>query len=491
MKATPLLEAIGATMTAEGHRRASPPARGRARPLQRFGALAGPTVDRSLGVFTTLLVWAGQPIDLDAHLERLSESVAECYGSKLPRDLRDRVTALAATVATPSRLRITAGPNPQEGLDVDVVAVPRASPLRAPFTLVPVVLPGGLGAHKYGDRRRLDVPSGLVSPTSSSADYLLVDTDGGVLETGRGNVFMVTDGQVSTPPLDGRILPGITRRRAIDALDSIGLQVVERAIAVEELTGATEVFVTSSLDRARPVERVDGVGCWPTGRLTDWMSDRLAPGHTSAPEARPRPIGSGLRVLMLDNYDSFVYNLDQYVMELGALTEVVRNDSVTVDEVTAVAREGGIHGVVISPGPGRPEAAGVSIDLVRRLAGVVPVLGVCLGHQCIAQAFGASVIEAEVVVHGKPSIVHHDGQGVYSGFVGPILAARYHSLVVSEAALPAELVVTALTGDGVVMGVRHREHWVEGVQIHPESILTPRGHPILANFLRACDRMRS
>ncbi|WP_375003869.1 anthranilate synthase component II [Aeromicrobium sp. CTD01-1L150] len=186
-------------------------------------------------------------------------------------------------------------------------------------------------------------------------------------------------------------------------------------------------------------------------------------------------------MLFVDNYDSFVYNLVQYVRELGAETDVVRHDAIGVDEL--LERLGGITHVVISPGPGTPAQAGISVELVRRLPADVPLLGVCLGHQAIAEAYGAEVVRASTVVHGKPSLVHHAGTGVFGGLPSPLTCARYHSLVVDEATLPAELEVTARTASGIVMGLRHRERPVEGVQWHPESILTAHGHDALATFL--------
>jgi anthranilate synthase component 2 len=184
-------------------------------------------------------------------------------------------------------------------------------------------------------------------------------------------------------------------------------------------------------------------------------------------------------LLVVDNYDSFTYNLVQYLGELGADLAVRRNDAVTVDEVARLAP----HGIVISPGPGDPTEAGVSVPLLRAFAGRVPILGVCLGHQCIGAVFGGVVERAPTPVHGKTSWVHHDGRGVFAGLASPFEATRYHSLVVRRAGLPDCLEVSAWTDDGLVMGLRHREAAVEGVQFHPESILTDEGKRLLANFL--------
>jgi anthranilate synthase/aminodeoxychorismate synthase-like glutamine amidotransferase len=185
------------------------------------------------------------------------------------------------------------------------------------------------------------------------------------------------------------------------------------------------------------------------------------------------------RVLVVDNYDSFVYNLVQYLGELGAEPLVHRHDELTVDEAVGLAPDA----VLISPGPGRPEDAGISSDLILRMAGVVPVLGVCLGHQCIGQVFGGEVVRAPHVMHGKTSMVTHDDGGIFAGLPNPMEATRYHSLVVDRASVPSVLEVTASSEDGLVMGLRHREFAVEGVQFHPESILTHAGKPMLANFL--------
>jgi len=184
-------------------------------------------------------------------------------------------------------------------------------------------------------------------------------------------------------------------------------------------------------------------------------------------------------VAVIDNYDSFVYNLVQYLGELGATPIVFRHDEVTVDELLELDPDA----VLISPGPGRPEDAGISNDIILRFAGHRPILGVCLGHQCIGQVFGGAVVRAPTIVHGKTSLVYHRGDGVLSGLPRPFEATRYHSLVVDPASVPAELEVTATTDDGVVMALRHRRFQVEGVQFHPESILTVAGKQLMANFV--------
>ena len=187
----------------------------------------------------------------------------------------------------------------------------------------------------------------------------------------------------------------------------------------------------------------------------------------------------GSRVLLIDNYDSFVYNLVQELGELGAEPVVYRNDAIDMDGIRSAAPDA----IVISPGPGRPESAGISMEVISTFAGRIPILGVCLGHQCIGEVYGGRTVSAPTLMHGKTSQIHHDGTGVFAGLPDPFVATRYHSLVIEPDSVPAELEVTARTGDGVVMGLRHRELAVEGVQFHPESILTPSGPKLLGNFL--------
>jgi anthranilate synthase/aminodeoxychorismate synthase-like glutamine amidotransferase len=184
-------------------------------------------------------------------------------------------------------------------------------------------------------------------------------------------------------------------------------------------------------------------------------------------------------VFVLDNYDSFTYNLVQYMGELGAEMVIRRNDELTVDEVEALEPER----ILLSPGPCTPQEAGISIELIRRMAGQVPILGVCLGHQAIGAAFGGDVVRAAKVMHGKTSEVEHDGKTVFAGIASPMTCTRYHSLIVSEKNLPEELEVSARTADGMIMGLRHRKYAVEGVQFHPESVLTGDGKRLIQNFL--------
>ncbi|MGE0791555.1 MAG: aminodeoxychorismate/anthranilate synthase component II [Sandaracinaceae bacterium] len=188
-------------------------------------------------------------------------------------------------------------------------------------------------------------------------------------------------------------------------------------------------------------------------------------------------------ICVIDNYDSFTYNLVQYLAELGAKVEVHRNDAISVDALRALRPEG----ILVSPGPGRPEDAGISMAVLAELGGEVPILGVCLGHQAIAQRFGGRVVRAERLMHGRTSEIHHDGQGVFRDLPSPFVATRYHSLIVEPATLPAVLVRTAWTDQGEIMGLRHATLPIEGVQFHPESFLTEHGHAMLERWLDSLD----
>jgi para-aminobenzoate synthetase/4-amino-4-deoxychorismate lyase len=306
-------------------------------------------------------------------------------------------------------------------------------------------------------------------------------------------VFVVHDDAVLTPSTDGRLLPGTARERVVELLRDGEVPVFQRRLTLDDVAAATEVFATNAVRGVVPVRSVDGVGSWPVGRTTSWLRDALQRawadprgGAPATPPGAPHVASAPLtqaRVLFVDNYDSFVYNLVQYVGELGATAEVVRNDAVSVDELVAARTRGDFTHLVVSPGPGAPADAGISKEAIRRLGPSTPTLGVCLGHQAIAEVFGARVVRAPGVVHGKPSLVHHDGLGVYAGLTSPLVCARYHSLVVDPSTVPDELAATAHTASGVVMGLRHRVHPVEGVQMHPESILTSHGHEMLRAFL--------
>ena len=185
------------------------------------------------------------------------------------------------------------------------------------------------------------------------------------------------------------------------------------------------------------------------------------------------------RVLVIDNYDSFVYNLVQYLGELNAEPLVKRHDAITIDEVENISPDA----LLISPGPGNPKQAGISVDLIKWAAGKIPVLGICLGHQCIGEAWGGKIIHAPQVMHGKTSLISHNETGLFKDIKSPFKATRYHSLIVDPNSFPNELEITAKTDDGLIMGLRHRELEIHGLQFHPESVLTPHGHKLIENFL--------
>ncbi len=479
VKARPLIEAIGGLLelTAESPDLDEPRLPGVPEPA--------PTVDESMGIYDTLLVEDGHVADLEAHLARLDASVRAIYGDTIRAGLDEAVLRRAASLRGRQRMRIDAVPG------ADGVAVSMTSRVidddADAWTLTPRTIEGGFGQHKWSDRRALSFEH------APDRDLLLFADDGALLETARANIFVVHDDGVHTPPTDGRILPGTARARVIEILHEGTVPVFQRRLTVDDLSAATEVFVTNSLRGVVPVVACEGVGGWPVGRTTAWVRDELwrfwrpSPGDDSesAPESRSAP-GSPVtqaKVLFIDNYDSFVYNLVQYVGELGARSEVVRNDAVSVDYLVRARERGEFTHLIVSPGPGTPADAGISIEAIRRLGPTTPTLGVCLGHQAIGEVYGAKVVRAPEIVHGKPSLIHHDGLGVFEGLGTPLVCARYHSLVIDPATLPDELEATAHTASGILMGVRHRIHPVEGVQMHPESILTARGHEMLQSFL--------
>jgi para-aminobenzoate synthetase/4-amino-4-deoxychorismate lyase len=434
----------------------------------------------SNGVNTTVLVRDGRPILAEAHAERLCASASVVLGVHLDRhrvlaQLRRQASAFPVG---DFRLRMSVGPS-----GCPTVTVRPVTPETTASRLVPVLLPGGLGAHKWSDRSSL---AHLPPLGERGSDPLFVDGDDTVLETDRANVFLVNDEGVHTPRLDGRILPGVAREAVLDLLRRRGIPVHERNLTVADLAGAAEVFTTNAVRGVVPVTHCRGVGQWPVGRTTSWLSALLqdrwrVPNQPAAGADAAAAAAAGGHVLLIDNYDSFAYNLARYVQELGARVTVVRNDAHTAAELLTALLSGDLTHLLLSPGPGSPDDAGACVDVIRQLAGRIPVLGVCLGHQCIATAYGARVVKARRPVHGKQSLVHHDGEGLYAGIDGPLVAARYHSLAVED--LPSTLQSTAWTADGTVMGLRHRTHPVAGTQVHPESILTPFGHTLLANFL--------
>jgi para-aminobenzoate synthetase/4-amino-4-deoxychorismate lyase len=535
VKAGPLIRAIGGEVAAEGT--------GTAGAATAAGA-AEVAVDRdetlpdglrpraAMGVFTSLLVTDGMVADLDEHLARLEASAIELYGKRLPERLLDDLAACLAKRPS-GRLCLTARPVGGP-LQVTVEVVPIETVASADLAvsnsavsnlalLHPVVLPGGHGQHKWRDRRQLAELTSRVGPDGAlGADehLLLVDANGDVLETDRGNVFAVIDGMLCTPPLDGRLLPGITRAAVLRLAADAGIPAKEVRLTLADLADAVEVFVTNSVwgvitvrpgpvsERlgmalaARPERPALAVAAERPPADEQASLARRASQATRASRAsraiRATVAGRGLTsggsdrgtrplMVLIDNYDSFTYNLAHLLSAAGCEVEVVRNDEVEAAQVAAHRPDG----IVISPGPCAPAEAGISVDVIRSCGATTPILGVCLGHQAIAVAYGGSVVRAASPAHGFASPVSHDGDGVLAGLPANFPAARYHSLVVDEGSLPPELRVTARLADesGIVMGLRHASHPVEGLQFHPESILTvPYGTAIIGNFLRAVRR---
>jgi para-aminobenzoate synthetase/4-amino-4-deoxychorismate lyase len=460
-------------------------------------------------VFTSLHVRDGVGQHLGAHLERLADSARRLYGKELPASLAaDLDLCLAARPTGRLRIRVRPRGGP---LHATVAVVPLDNP--SPVTdLVPVVVPGGIGEHKWADRRLLDHLT-QTAGTSQGVQVLIEDADGNVLETDRANVFAVIGSVLKTPPADGRLLPGVARATVLRVAAEAGLAAEATPLTRHDLLTASEVFVTNAVRGVLPVRSVAGVALPAApGPATERMAAALAAGDAgtadtpaangssaraygtepdanSHREMRPHPIagrspasGAPL-VVVIDNYDSFTFNLVHYLATAGCAVEVVRNDEVTAGQVMTLRPAG----VVISPGPCAPHEAGISIDVVRACASdpmAVAVLGVCLGHQAIAACFGASIVQA-APVHGRTSIINHDGHGVLAGLPRQFAAARYHSLIVAEQTLPPCLHITARTRSSIPMGLRHASLPIEGVQFHPESVLTSYGHMIIGNFASA------
>ena len=539
IKATPLLTAIGARLDVNA-------------PPEPVGAdaLARLTPRPSAGVFSSLLVTDGQTRGLADHLARLASSVRDLYGKDLPAGLQADLAACLASAPT-GRLRITVRPvgGPLQSTVEIVPLQPAPAPAgaAAAITLRPATVAGGIGGRKWRDRRLL---AALAARAGSAADQqvLITDETGEILETDRANVFAVIDGVLLTPPADGRLLPGTTRAAVMRAAHARGIRVGQKPLTLDELASATEVFVTNAVVGVLPVTAVDGCPAgWPPGPVTETLAAALIarppdpggppsatppssatpPAPATPPSSRaatvalpPRaphapwgppgqnrtgrmartqrssgPVAPGATtvtprkatrplIVLIDNYDSFTWNLAHLLSTSGAQVEVIRNDEVTAAEIAAAAPAG----VVISPGPCAPAEAGISVETVRSCAADgTPLLGICLGHQAIAAAFGAAIIRAPRPVHGQAFEVAHDGRGVFAGLPTPFPATRYHSLIIDEHTLPPDLVITARTGP-LPMGVRHAAAPVEGVQFHPESILTAHGAVLIANFVKSTVR---
>jgi para-aminobenzoate synthetase/4-amino-4-deoxychorismate lyase len=480
LKAAPLIRALGARLSEE-------PAPLSPRPRAAFG------------VFTSLRVTGGRCRDLDRHLARLDDSTFRLFGKHLPPGTHTEVAACLAE-APAGRLRVTAHPF---GGPIRVIAeVVPVGPAPAAAGLYLVTIAGGLGAHKWRDRRILDharEQAGL----GEDEHLLILDAGGDVLETDRASVFAVIDGVLRTPPADGRLLPGITRAAVLRLAAQDGVPVKEEPLSIRLLRRATEVFVTNSVHGIMSVRsltrtRQAGTGpagadaSWPAGPLSHRLRSALArqPVSPSSPEAgrtsasRPRRTprrGSLPVILLIDNYDSFTHNLAHLLLGHRCHVEVVRNDEVLAHDIATFAPDG----VVISPGPGTPADAGISIPAVRACGPTTPLLGVCLGHQAIAAAYGAAIVAAPQPAHGQASPITHDGRGLLAGLPQPFPAARYHSLILDEDTLPPDILITARGPGGIPMGLRHAHHPAEGLQFHPESILTIHGSTIIRNFVQA------
>jgi para-aminobenzoate synthetase/4-amino-4-deoxychorismate lyase len=366
--------------------------------------------------------------------------------------------------------------------------------------LVPVVVPDGVGGQKWADRRLL-TRQAATHRAGPGTQLLIEDADGLVLETDRANVFAVIGGVLRTPPADGRLLPGVTRATILRLAAAAGLPACVGPLRSGDLRHASEVFITNSVRGVLPVRSVAGAALDAApGPVTARLTAALAADRASDPasgiaqpaaarwperQTAPRWDSTAARgnngaptVVVIDNYDSFTYNLVHYLAMAGCAVEVVRNDEVTASQVM----DFGPAGVVISPGPCAPDDAGISIDVVRAGAAGIPVLGVCLGHQAIAASFGAHIVPARRPVHGQTSLIGHDGRGVFAGLPRRFTATRYHSLIVAEPTLPSVLRITARTRGGTPMGLRHQTLPIEGVQFHPESVLTEFGHVMIGSF---------
>jgi para-aminobenzoate synthetase/4-amino-4-deoxychorismate lyase len=492
LKAGPLIRAIGGRLGGEP----GVPATG----ARAGGVMARPWLRPrpAAGVFTSLLVTDGDTRGLADHVARLDASVRQLFGKGLPPALPGDLAAQLA--GNPSgRLRITVQPagGPLRAL---VEVVPLDQP-PAEVSLRPAVVPGGLGAHKWLDRRLLAHMARSVA-LQPSEQLLIEDADGEVLETDRANLFAVIGGVLHTPPADGRLLPGVTRDAVLRAAGLEGLGVSVTPVTRAGLQAASEVFVTNAAHGVRPVWSLAGSpAAWPAGPVASRMAASLAAqplsrrqGSTASHTGRPRPPSQpgrrrghvGPVTVLIDNYDSFTYNLAHMLAASGCRVEVIRNDEVTAEQVASF----GPAGVVISPGPCTPADAGISVDVVRACGGHVPLLGVCLGHQAIAAAFGARIVTAPRPVHGQTSAITHDGRGFLAGLPQPFQATRYHSLMVDEASLPPFISVTATATGRIPMALRHATQPTEGVQFHPESILTTCGETIIRNFVQAIGARR-
>lgn len=459
-KAQPLIKAIGGELPIHVVSAAKPDS------LIHLARRA-PHADPQQGVFETLLVRNGTVANLPRHLARLDMSSRALYQRPLAAGVAEMVHDMIAALKGSHRLNISLVP---EHDDLTISLSSKPIDLQAEvWSLVPRILPGGYGEHKWRDRALLS--------SANELEPLLIDDDGSLLETARANIFLVMDDGLHTPALDGRILPGTMRGEVIERAQALNIPVFQHRLTTADLARAHEVFATNALRGIVPVTSCQGIGEWPRGPVQAQLSSPSSPQRSRNVRQNTSP-----HVLFIDNYDSFVFNLVQYAGELGARTRVIRNDAFTVPQIKRLIDDEQITHLIVSPGPGTPADAGVSEALIRALAGKLPILGVCLGHQAIVEVFSGRVSRGARPVHGKASLVHHDRSGVFAGLASPIVCGRYHSLLAAE--LGPTLKATAHTADGTIMAVEHPEFPVFGVQFHPESILTSHGHDMIENFLR-------
>jgi para-aminobenzoate synthetase / 4-amino-4-deoxychorismate lyase len=497
LKARPLIAALGGCLSS----------RSAARTRRSAGSDLALLPHPAAGVFTSLHVRSGAAWHLDAHLDRLADSARRLYGKDLPASLAADLHRFLAARPT-GRLRITLRPRGGP-LDATVAVVPLDDSVEC-TDLAPVVVPGGIGQYKWVDRRLIDRLR-QTAKASEGVQLLIEDSDGTVLETDRANVFAISGSVLRTPPADGRLLPGIARATVLQLAAASGLAVEAAPLTRRDLLTASEVFVTNSVRGVLPVRSIasaalpaapgpatkriaaalDVSGSGDDAAVSGLLArvEGIEPAADARTEAQRHvithrsPAGAAPLVVVIDNYDSFTFNLVHYLTMAGCAVEVVRNDEVTAGQVMTLNPAG----LVISPGPCAPHEAGISIDIVRACAAspaAVPLLGVCLGHQAIAAAFGAGIIQSRPV-HGQTSIIYHHGGGALAGLPRRFAAVRYHSLIADEQTMPSYLHITARTRGGIPMGLRHTSLPIEGVQFHPESVLTSYGHEIIGNFASA------
>lgn len=483
-KARPLIEAIGGSLSADGRhaQRVSSKTRTRAKH-------ATPS---HLAIFETIRVEDGHPLDVDAHLFRLETSARAVFGAgssaigvpSLPDDTRQQILDAAYATTGVYRMRVDvhwAGGR----MGVSIATYPfegqhNAGPdgrAQEPghWVLVPRVLESGHGEHKWADRSRLDP-----SPPEGQ-ELLLLDTDRTVLEGGRSSVFIVDTDGLHTPPLDGRILPGCARARVIEACRSAGLVVRERRLTVDDLAAAGEVFVTNSLRGVIPVREAEGIGHWPPGPVTSWIRSATFSSSTCPPPS----LSAAASVLLLHRHDPFVGSLTHQLRTAGADVTVMHADD--IPNLGSLMRKlrAATHVLLAADSV----AGGIDQSLVHRLAECTTVLGIGAGANALATAFGYRT--RPLTDHARKRHVDHDHTGVFRGLPSPVTVGCYLSHVIEPAADPvvgpASSVahVTARSGDGAIMGLRHQDLPVEAVLFRPESILTPQGRQIADNFLAA------